>query len=157
MPIRELEERRTDRVEYRDVFVADTINLEGIKGRKVDMELTIRPADEKKSYHKFAVRFAQNAQYQTSVSFRPKESILKIDRKFSGSRRAVIHQRRSRVNSENGNLKLRMILDRFSVEIFVNDGEQVMSAVIQTVQEADGISFFADGEVKMDIVKYALE
>ena len=48
-------------------------------------------------------------------------------------------------------------MDRFSAEIFINDGEQVMTAVIQTVQEADGISFFADGEVKMDIVKYALE
>ena len=69
----------------------------------------------------------------------------------------MIHQRRSRVRSENGHLKLRMILDRFSAEIFINDGEQVMTAVIQTVQEADGISFFADGEVKMDIVKYALE
>ncbi len=156
-PLRELEERRRDRVEYREVFVTDTINLEGIKGRKVDMEFTIRPADEQKPYHKFAVRFAQNAQYQTSFSFRPKENILKIDRKFSGSRKAVIHQRRSRVRSENGHLKLRMILDRFSAEIFINDGEQVMTAVIQTVQEADGISFFADGEVKMDIVKYALE
>ena len=61
------------------------------------------------------------------------------------------------MKSENGHLKLRMILDRFSVEIFVNDGEQVMSATIQTAPEADGISFFADGEVKMDIVKYALE
>ncbi len=69
----------------------------------------------------------------------------------------MIHQRRSRVNSENGHLKLRMILDRFSVEIFVNDGEQVVSAAILTVPEADGISFFADGEVKMDIVKYALD
>lgn len=156
-PIRELEERRRDRVEYKEVLVVDTISLEGIKGRKADIELTIRPADEQKLYRKFAVRFAQNAQYQTSVSFRPLEDILKIDRKFSGSRRAVIHQRRSRVNSKNGHLKLRMILDRFSVEIFINDGEQVMSATLQTVPEADGISFFADGEVKMDIVKYALE
>lgn len=69
----------------------------------------------------------------------------------------MIHQRRSRVRSAGGYLKLRMILDQYSAEIFVNDGEQVMSATIQTAPEADGISFFADGEVKMDIVKYALE
>lgn len=156
-PVRELEEKRCDRVEYKEVFVTDTINLEGVRGRKLDMELVIRPADEQQLYRKFAVRFAQNAQYQTSVSFRPQENILKIDRKFSGSRRAVIHQRRSRVRSAGGCLKLRMILDQYSVEIFVNDGEQVMSATIQTVPEADGISFFTDGEVKMDLVKYALE
>jgi beta-fructofuranosidase len=107
-------------------------------------------------YRKFAVRFAQNEQYQTSVSFRPHESVLKVDRKFSGSRRAIIHQRRSKVNAPGGRLKLRLILDRFSVEVFVNDGEQVMSATIYTDLTAEGISFFADGQVTMDVVKYDL-
>lgn len=120
------------------------------------MELTIRPSDEENIYQKFAVRFAQNEKYQTSFSFRPRESVLKIDRKFSGSRRAIIHQRRCLVNSGNGELKLRIILDRFSVEAFINDGEQVMSATIYTDQDADGISFFADGNAKMDVVKYDL-
>lgn len=155
-PIRELEAMRSQKVEYRSVSVSDTINLEGIKGRKVDMELSIRPEDEQNLYRKFAIRVAQNAQYQTSVSFRPQEDILKIDRKFSGSRRAIIHQRRSKVNSENGHLKLRLILDQFSVEVFINDGEQVMTATMYTEPGADGISFFADGAVKMDIVKYDL-
>ncbi len=155
-PIRELEDMRSGRVEYQSVPVAGTVNLEGIKGRKVDMELSIWPEDEKNVYHKFSVRFAQNAQYQTSVSFRPKESVLKIDRKFSGSRRAVIHQRRSKVKHENGRLKLRLILDQFSVEIFVNDGEQVMTATMYTERAADCISFCADGEVRMDVVKYDL-
>ena len=122
----------------------------------MDMELTLRPADEQKLYQKFAVRFAQNEEYQTSLSFRPRESILKVDRKFSGSRRAIIHQRRSLVNSTDGNLKLRIILDRFSVEVFVNDGEHVLTAIMYTEQEADGISFFADGDVVMDVVKYDL-
>lgn len=58
--------------------------------------------------------------------------------------------------SETGELKVRLILDRFSVEVFINDGEQVMSAVMYTEQEADGISFFADGTVNMDVVKYDL-
>lgn len=155
-PIRELEDMRTGKVEYKGVTVTDTINLEGIKGRKVDMELEIHPQNEQELYRKFAVRFAQNAQYQTSLSFRPYENILKIDRKFSGSRRAIIHQRRSKVNSENGHLKLRLILDQFSVEVFVGDGEQVLTATMYTEKEADGISFFADGAVKMDIVKYEL-
>ena len=49
-----------------------------------------------------------------------------------------------------------MILDRFSAEIFINDGEQVMSAVLFTEQEAKGISFFAEGAAKIDVVKYDL-
>lgn len=155
-PVRELEEMRRGKVVYQNVAVSDTVRLEGIKGRKVDMELVIRPEDIGEMYQKFAVRFAQNEKYQTSLSFRPRESILKIDRKFSGSRRAIIHQRRSRVNSRNGELKLRIILDRFSVEVFVNDGEQVMTAIIYTEQQADGISFFGDGALRMDVVKYEL-
>ena len=51
---------------------------------------------------------------------------------------------------------MRIILDRFSVEVFVNDGEQALSAVLYTEQSADGISFYADGMVNMDIVKYDL-
>ena len=60
------------------------------------------------------------------------------------------------MDSKNGELKLRVILDRFSVEVFVNDGEQVMTATMYTDQSADGISFFADGVVNMDVVKYDL-
>lgn len=156
-PVRELESMRHNKVEYQDVPVSGTISLDGIKGRRIDMELTLRPENIEKLYQKFAVRFAQNEQYQTSFSFRPRESVLKIDRKFSGSRRALIHQRRSLVNSRDGELKLRIILDRFSVEAFINDGEQVMSATIYTDQAAQGISFFADGDVRMDVVKYDLE
>lgn len=55
-----------------------------------------------------------------------------------------------------GELKLRIILDRFSVEVFVNDGEQVMTAVMYTEQAAEGISFLANGTVNMDVVKYDL-
>ena len=38
----------------------------------------------------------------------------------------------------------------------MNDGEQVLSAVLYTDQEADGISFIADGTVNMSVVKYDL-
>lgn len=155
-PIRELEKFRSNKVSYHNITFSETMKLEGIQGRRVDIELTIRPVEEQNLYYKFAIRFAQNEKYQTSLSFRPRESILKVDRKHSGSRRAIIHQRRSKVSGEDGKLKLRIILDRFSVEVFVNDGEQVLSAILYTDQSADGISFFADGMVNMDIVKYDL-
>ncbi|MCM1174829.1 MAG: glycoside hydrolase family 32 protein [Blautia sp.] len=155
-PVRELEALRGEKTAYENVTFTDVIKLEGVKGRKIDMELVLRPGDDRNVYRKFAVRFAQNEKYHTSVSFRPYESIVKIDRKFSGSRRAIIHQRRSLVNSRDGRIKLRIILDSFSAEIFVNDGEYVLSATLYTDLSADGISFFADGRVTMDVVKYDL-
>ncbi len=155
-PVKELDKMRCNQVVHENVSFSGTIHLDGVKGRRVDLEVMLRPGDVEELYRKFAIRFAQNDQYHTSLSFRPYESVLKVDRKCSGSRRAIIHQRRSLVNSSNGELKLRLILDRFSVEVFVNDGEQVLSMTMYTSQEADGISFFADGSVSIDVVKYDL-
>ena len=156
-PVRELDDMRKNEVAHSDVILENgTIHLEGVRGRRIDMELSIRPGDPDSIYRKFAVRFAQNEEYQTSLSFRPYESVLKIDRKFSGSRRALIHQRRCKISGREEELKLRIILDRFSAEVFVNDGEQVMTATFYTDPAADGISFFADGKVRMDVVKYDL-
>ena len=64
--------------------------------------------------------------------------------------------RRCLVPEKQGELKLRVILDKYSAEVFVNDGEQVMTATFMTDLAAQGISFFADGQVEMDITKYEL-
>jgi beta-fructofuranosidase len=60
------------------------------------------------------------------------------------------------VYSKHGCIKLRAILDRHSLELFVNDGEQAASFVLHTPVSADVISFEADGEVVMDVEKYDL-
>ena len=155
-PVREIETLWKNKVEYRDVELDGEKVLEGIYGQQVDITITIRPEDEKNVYNKFAVWFRENETYHTSLSFHPSDSIMKIDRKFSGTRRAVIHQRRSKVNHKNGALTFRMILDRFSAEFFVNDGEQTITVTMYTDQEAEGIKFITDGKVRMDIVKYDL-
>ena len=47
-------------------------------------------------------------------------------------------------------------MDSFSVEVFVNDGEQVLTATIYTDRSAKEISFLAEGTAVMDVVKYDL-
>jgi beta-fructofuranosidase len=80
-----------------------------------------------------------------------------VDRKFSGSRRALIHERSCKVEGNiNNKLKLLIIMDRYSIEVFVNDGRYVMSTVIYTPLEACGISFAAEGEAVIDVEKYEL-
>lgn len=157
-PVREIEALRQEKVEYENIAIEGEKRLDGICGRTVDMELFIEPLDSADIYHVFEIRFAENASFHTSLSFRPRESVLKIDRKFSGSRRAIIHQRRTLVpDTGDGKIRLRIILDRFSAEVFVNDGYQVMSVAIYTEVSADGISFFADGGARISITKYALK
>ena len=154
-PIRELEALRHGEVIHEHVALNDgEIALPGVSGRLVDLEVEVEPAG--KSYNRFAIRFARSDEFHTTVSFRPHESVVKIDRKFSGSRRAIIHQRRALVEHVGGRIKLRLILDRFSAEVFVNDGRKVLSATIYTDPRAEGIRFFADGSVVINVKKYAL-
>ena len=155
-PLRELEQYRQGRVEYKNISVGDDTVLYGIEGRCVELFVTVRPKDREKLFQKFSLRFAQNEKYHSSLSFRPHERIVKIDRKCSGSRRAIIHQRRCLVPNDQGEITMHVILDRNSIEAFLNDGDQVMSAVIMTEQAAQGISFHAIGEVEIDVVKYEL-
>ena len=155
-PIREVEKMRRNKVEYKNVSFTDSIKLDRISGRRIDLEITVRAVDGEKLFRRFAVRFAQDEQYYTSFSFKAYESVLKIDRKFSGSTRAIVHQRRSKVAWSKKKLKFRIILDKFSAEIFVNDGQQVFTTTIYTDQSAEGITFLADGKVNMDVTKYDL-
>ena len=155
-PVRELAQYRSGKVEYRDVLLDGEKSLEGIEGRVVELDIHLRCADPDTPYQKFIMKFAQNEKYHSVLSYRPYESWLQIDRKFSGSRRAYIHQRRCLVSDQQGEIRLHVILDRFSMEVFINDGEQVMTATILTGSDARKISFEADGQVMMDVTKYSL-
>ena len=54
-------------------------------------------------------------------------------------------------------INLRILVDRFSVEIFVNDGEQVMTSLIYTPADASGIRFASNGKTYLDATKYDIE
>lgn len=154
-PIREFNLLRKNPIAFTNVEVGNgRVYLDGIEGRMIAMEISVRPKDPSSSYNKFVVRFAEEGELCTSIRFRPHESTLNIDRKFSGSRRAILHQRRCSVENAREELRLRIILDRFSCEVFIDGGRKVMTSALYTDQSAKKVSFRADGEVLMDITKY---
>ncbi|MBQ1520442.1 MAG: GH32 C-terminal domain-containing protein, partial [Clostridia bacterium] len=69
----------------------------------------------------------------------------------------IVNIREFPVGSNGGTLKLRVVMDRYSLELFVNDGEQAASFVIYTPVTADSISFYADGAAIIDVEKYDIE
>ena len=112
---------------------------------------------ERELYHSFRINVAKDGEYVTSIRYRPNTSILKIDRTRSGSNADVVHPRSLLVRPQDGHIKLRILLDRCSVEVFVNDGEQAVTASIITRQSADSISFDTTGSVLMDVEKYDID
>lgn len=154
-PIREIEAARKNRVACSGLHISDVREVEGVSGRTVDLTVDIRPTGDH-SFRKFEIRFAQQDDTFTSLVYRPFDRTLEFDRTYSGTRRAVIHTRKCKVADHAGCIRLRIILDRYSSEVFINDGEQTLSNVIITGQYADRISFSADGEAEIDIEKYDL-
>ena len=152
-PVRELEQYRRNPVQYRDVPVSGEVKLDGVRGRCADLVLTIRPGEDTNA---FSIRFAQDDKFYTCLTYCPREGVLKLDRRFSGSRQGTIHQRECLVGKRS-ELKLRLVLDRFSVEAFVGEGERTMTATFFTDISADGISFVSDGTAALDVEKYDLE
>lgn len=152
-PIRELELLRSNRVEYHNVMVNGALTPDGIKGRVADLALTIQPASSEQ-YISLSIHFAQNEKFRTSLIFDPLNSTMTIDRTFSGTRRAFLHRRTIKVEDVPECLKLRLILDRYSAEIFIDDGANVMTAIFYTELSAEEISFFCDGTAIINIVKY---
>ena len=155
-PVRELEEIRQNRISFENVYVSGEMELEGVRGRMVDLEISLRSADPEQVYEKFTIKFAAGGRYYTMLSYHPRDQIMKIDRKFSGSRRAIIHQRRALVPSQNGEIRIRLLLDRYSAEAFLNEGAQTITANLYTDMGAQRITFTAQGAVSMDLVKYDL-
>ena len=152
-PVRELEQYRCHPVSYRNVLLSGETSLNGVEGRTIDMTVEIRPAG-RELYHCFRIHLAGDGEHVTSIRYRPDTSVLKIDRTRSGSNADVVHTRSLPVHPRDGRLKLRILMDRFSVEIFANDGETAASMAIFTRQEASAISFDAEGPVRMDVEKY---
>ena len=78
---------------------------------------------------------------------------MKFSRRFSGLTKDAIDERKIDIDVKSGKLSLSILLDRFSVEIFVNGGKKALSSRIYTPVEANEISFIADGDVRVDACK----
>ncbi len=156
-PIREIENFRKTKVSYSNVYMTGETSLNGIEGRYIDMIVKVRPGNEASMFRWFKINVAKNGDSFTTIRFKPAVNTIRIDRRQSGLPCDIVNVRDFPVFAHNGEVKMRIIMDRYSVEVFVNDGQQAATAVIYTDIEAKAISFSCDGTVIVDIEKYDLE
>jgi len=155
-PVRELDDYRGDRTAFEGIPVSERTQLLGIGGRCLDLTVKIRPAKEE-IFDSFSVHAAQGGEYTTEICYSPSTNTILVDRTRSGWPENVLNRREFAVRDRGGEITLRLILDRYSLEIFVNGGEQAASFVIFSPASADGISFEARGEAVIDVEQYSLD
>ena len=158
-PVRELANYHGRKVSYRDILLtAGEVSLHGVEGRLLDMTVTVRPVDGSPSYQTFKLRLAKDGNRETVVRYKVANSTVRIDRTHSGFPYDIVNVRDFPVRPQGGAVKLRIVMDRYSLEVFVNDGEQAASMTLYTPQSAQAVSFeVTEGAARIDVEKYSLE
>lgn len=152
-PVRELENYRRNAVSHTAVCVEAETALQGVAGRSIDMLVDIK-GDE---YGKCRIKLASDESFHSELVYDREEGTLTFDRTHSGHNKDTISTRSMKVREVDGALRLRILIDKYSVEIFANDGEQAMTSLIYTRQSAAAITFGSNGKAYMDITKYDIE
>ena len=160
-PVREIENYRQDKVLYHKVDLSSEtdgsfLTLPGIEGRVLDMTIQLS-TDQPDTFTRFDLQLAQDENHHLLLQYFPQENIISVDRRNCGKIQEEVKVGKFYVRDMQGCLKLRILLDKYSIELFANDGEQAASYVFYTGMEADGIRFRGVGHVKMDIEQYKIE
>lgn len=154
-PVRELERYRQNEVSHKGVTLSEKAGkteLEGVRGRVLDMTVE---ADVSRS-DALTLHLAAGEGFETTLTYEKGKGTLTTDRTYSGLKKDLLCTRSMYVDAKEGKLKLRLLMDKYTLEVFVNDGEQAMSSVIFTPPEAEGIAFSCKGESSLDLVMYEI-
>ncbi len=149
-PVREIEKYYGRKYQYMGAQIKDDNEFEGVRGRKADLDIVI-DLDRNPEIGWFRIDLCSNEIFSTSLLLDVSRSVIRFSREKSGVTHDIINTREFEVIAGNGRYDIRIILDKYSVELFINDGEKTASAVIETPLEADGISFSADRMAVADI------
>ena len=154
-PVRELETYRRGKIVYKDIAILEETALPGISGKVMDLNLEITPTD--RPYTRFTLEINRGDGFHTDITLFPREGTICLDRTYSGHPHDVNHIRRFPADFHNGAIRLRLLLDRYSAELFVGDGEQAASMVLYAPENAGGITLRSDAAVQVSVEKYDLE
>ena len=153
-PVKEMETLWQDTVTHEMTALKDETTLPGVQGRLMDMTVTLYPGGS--SCRRFTLHVAKNADHYIEIRCDLARGELVFDRSRGGSHRDIAHTRHVTAEVDGGKLTLRLLMDRESVELFINGGERVVTSLIPTPMEADGITFAADAPVRLSVEAHHL-
>ena len=149
-PVREIEKYRKNLCKYERIEIVGETTLAGVEGRTIDLTVTLENGD----FTTFSMKLAANDEYETNFTYYKECGMLEIDRTYCGVTKDIVCVRKIKISDPDGLKTMRFILDRQSIELFINDGQQVATTAICTPQEAKGISFFSDRKMWINVEKY---
>ena len=133
-PIKELELLRGENFSYENLSLTKATKLYGLRGELGELLLTIDLTESKN----FSIELRSSGKEKTVLSFDKATEIIKLNRDNSG--KDLSGEREVKI-SPAAEMKLQIFIDRSSLEIFVNDGEAVLSTRLYPKENAQDIVF----------------
>ena len=101
--------------------------------------------------------YASNFNFIEQAGTRKEPTTYIIDDQFDPVEEKAIYKMYVSIpEEEEGKLTLRLLMDRESIELFINDGERAVTSLIPTPMEADGITFAADAPLRLSVEAHHL-
>lgn len=148
LPIKEIENHYKNTYSHNGVLCGENIELPNMKGRYLD--LTVEAEVDDNSY--FDIILASDDKHYSKINYNGIIKKLETDRTYCGIKNDFISTRKINIEPIENKIKLRILLDRYSVEVFANDGEKVLSMLISTNEEAKGLKFNFNQDTKVEII-----
>lgn len=149
-PVEEMKNYRVNGISYKDVIVKESLALDGVEGQNIELELEI----DFLTSNRFGLKVLKNEENETVMYYDKMEGKFIFDRSKNGETLVgeeedtdIKYVRKAAAALSNNRLKLRIFVDRSSVEVFIQEGEKVMTSTVYPKSTAKAIEFFSDGEV----------
>ncbi|MBQ7476627.1 MAG: GH32 C-terminal domain-containing protein, partial [Selenomonadaceae bacterium] len=137
VPPEELKGMRKECVSYKDLCIDKETELEGVKGAVAELLFDV---DVKQTGDfQFELRCSEDGSEKTVFYYNAAENFFGLNRDKAG--REQSGTREFDLPREVDVLKFRIYLDRSSIEVFINDGEWVMSTRVYPREDSTGIRF----------------
>ena len=139
-PVEELKTLRTNKRSFQNLLLEGETAIDFDGNEALELNLTVDVSQSKK----FSVRIRRTI----TIFYDAEIGILKLIRDQAGDERLAGEREVNLAPCEE--LNLRIYLDRSSVEVFINDGEAVLSARMYPAEDATDI-IFAPAEKQLEI------
>ena len=148
VPVKELESLRESSATHTNLKLTEPAKLYGVQGETGELIVEVNLAKS----NSFSIELRAGGDEKTSLNYDKPTSTLQLNRENSG---AGPKDNREVTLAPNNKLKLRIYIDRSSVEVFINDGEEVMSSRIYPAETSQDIIFVPrDKKLALDEVTF---
>lgn len=140
-PVRELKHLRKEEVTAEAVLHNETKSFSGLQGISYELICEFVDADAEC----FGIEFRAGNAEKTVLAYDRNTKKVILDRSLSGETIVTDYGSERRCSLDSEKIKFQLFVDTSSVEIFVNDGEEVFTSRIFPSMESTEIRFFAQG------------